>query len=778
MARYEHLKLTRLPQRIERRKRPGFGGGAPDRNRGEHSEKVKGELDAAIATQQQRRKPELVDPSLILRVEMSGASMEEDWKQLGLTVVSSDADKSLILFSSKEEMEELRNRLNEYEGEIPKGQKSARYQAFINSIDSVSEVKPKDRIGARFLEDGFTLIEDFLDDEIFWVDIELWEIGRRESRIRKLDQIEAYIDARGGNISDRYVGPSLTIGRAQISGAVLKLLLTVEEIALIDLPPQPDLYAEEAFDLNLGEMPIPNQLPDDAPLIGIIDSGINDHPYLADILVGSIGVPEELGTADDFGHGTRVGSVAAYGDIRAQLEMGTMNRGARLCSAKIVNSRGEFDNRRLVPTQMREAITRLNDLYGCRIFVISLGDRKLPYKGGKVGIWAATLDELARELNVVILVSSGNRYPRSGNRVEQGLTEYPNYLLENSNRFFEPAGAANVLTVGSLSHGEGIDNNLAPHPNVRPITRQDEPSPFSRIGPGVAGSIKPDIVETGGTMIYDAAVMRLRTGDEVPSAGVLALHHSYVDRLITAASGTSYSTPKAAFSAAQILTRIPNASANLVRALLVGSATIPEPAKNRLAVLGEEAISNICGHGKPNLEKAAFSDDDRVVLYAEDSLQIDHFAIYRIPIPEPFKLGNTRRTIKVTLAYDPPIRHTRSDYTGTKMSFRLLRGCPENFIVEHFRKRTKKEGKAPELKGKFNCNLEPGPNTREKGTVQTATVTFQRDLEKYGDVFHLVVRCEQGWFGDVGNQVFSVVVEMAQEAELRLYERLRARVRV
>lgn len=704
--------------------------------------------------------------------------MEEDWERLGLTVVSSDADRTLILFSSREEVEELMNRLDEYEGEIPPGQKNARYQAFINSIERISEVEPRDRIGLRFREEGFSRIDDFLDEEMFWTDIELWEIGRRDARVRKLDQIEDYIVARGGEITDRYVGPSLTVGRAHLAGPLLKSLLTIEEIASIDLPPQPDLETGAALDLELGDMPVPNQLPEDAPLIGIIDSGINDHPLLADILVGSIGVPATLGTADDFGHGTRVGSIAAYGDIRAQLAVRTMNRGARLCSAKIVNERGEFDNRRLVPTQIREAIITLNGQYGCRIFVIALGDKRLPYKGGKVGIWAATLDELARELDVVILVSSGNRNPSSSNRVEQGITEYPDYLLENSNRFFEPAGAANVLTVGSLSHGEGIDPDLAPHPNVRPITRKDEPSPFSRIGPGIAGAVKPDLVETGGTMIYDAAVMRLRNGDEVASAGVLALHHLYLDRLITAGSGTSYSTPKAAYSAAQILARIPSASANLVRALMVSSAAIPEASAIRLAAAGADAVSKICGHGKPDLEKAAFSDNDRVVLYAEDSLQIDHFAIYRIPIPEPFKSGNGRRSLKVTLAYDPPIRHTRSDYTGTSMSFRLLRGCPEEVVVDHFRKRAQAEGKGPELAGRYNCNPEPGPNTREKGTVQTATVTFHRELQRYGDMYHLVVRCEQGWFGDVGNQAFAVVVEMAQEAEVRLYERLRARVQV
>lgn len=124
---------------------------------------------------------------------------------------------------------------------------------------------------------------------------------------------------------------------------------------------------------------------------------------------------------------------------------------------------------------MREAITTLNVDYGCRIFVIALGDTKRPYDGGKVGTWAATLDELARELDVVIVVSSGNRSPRGGTRLEQAVTQYPAYLLEDANRFFEPAGALNVLTVGSLAHGEGLNAQHLTEVMVRPITRQNEP---------------------------------------------------------------------------------------------------------------------------------------------------------------------------------------------------------------------------------------------------------------------------------------------------------------
>lgn len=777
MARYDHLELVRLPEQFERRKHGG-GGTPPERDRAQHTTKLRDELDAATQAQRRRRKPEFVDPSLILRVQMTGALLEEDWERLGLTVLQSDADRTLVLFASNDEMHDFRTRLDAYQRGAPAGQKHAPYNNFIAGIESIGSVEPRDRIGPHFREEGFSGFEDFVPEASYLVDVELWDLGERRLRERRIEDVIRYVEGRAGDVFDRYVGPSISMFRARLTGELIRILLTIEEIAAIDLPPIPDVTTAEALDMALAQTPQLNAVADDAPLIGIIDSGVNDHPFLTDVIAGRIGVPAGLGTADAWGHGTRVAGVAAFGDLRAQLEAGTLQRGARLCAAKVVNDHGGFDDTRLVPTQMREAITTLNQRFGCRIFVLALADRRRVFDGGKVGTWAATLDELARELDVVIIVSSGNRSPRSGTRLEQAVTEYPRYLLEDANRLFEPAGALNVITVGALAHGEGLDADRAEDLRVRPITRQLEPSPFSRIGPGLNGATKPDVVEVGGTLIFDPIVGRLRGGEDVASAGVMTLYHRYTDRLFTAGSGTSYAAPRVAFSAAQILGRFPTASANLVRALIVGSAEIPQPAQERLQLLGAEAMRSICGHGLVDLERAAFSDDARVTLYAEDELALDHFAVYRIPIPEPFQAGNGERCVRVTLTFDPPVRHTRNDYAGVGMSFRLVRGCEPDLIFDHYRKRDQTEGSFPELAARYNCTLIPGPKTREKSSVQSATATFKRGVEEYGDTYYLVVRCESGWATHVDRQPFAIVVELLHKAEIQLYERVRQRIRL
>jgi hypothetical protein len=271
--------------------------------------------------------------------------------------------------------------------------------------------------------------------------------------------------------------------------------------------------------------------------------------------------------------------------------------------------------------------------------------------------------------------------------------------------------------------------------------------------------------------------MRLRGGCDVPSAGILTLHHLPVEQLFTSGSGTSYAAPMVAFKAGQILSILPDASANLLRALLIGAADLPSETIASLATLPPESVSEICGHGYINLERAAHSDDSRVVSYAEGELPLDHFAVYEVTVPKIFQTEKGRRQIKVTLAFDPPVRHTRADYAGVSMGFRLVRGCTSEHIFEHYRRRTKEEGAFPELANRYSCDLKPGPVAREVGTIQTATAVFKRDVGEYGEPYFLVIRCVAGWAHEaVTHQRFAVVVELSHEADIQLYARMQVKV--
>jgi hypothetical protein len=54
-----------------------------------------------------------------------------------------------------------------------------------------------------------------------------------------------------------------------------------------------------------------------------------------------------------------------------------------------------------------------------------LGHAEQIFDGQKVGPWAATLDELARELDILILVAAGNRKSLGAEFKEEWVTGYP-----------------------------------------------------------------------------------------------------------------------------------------------------------------------------------------------------------------------------------------------------------------------------------------------------------------------------------------------------------------
>lgn len=776
MPQLDHLQLVRLPETLPRRK-TGFPGPTPQRGGG-YGRRVRGEVEAAVQDQLRHRPAQFVDPSLILRVRMDGMLLESDWEALGLTLLSSDEDKNIVLFSSAGDLAALMQRLDAFDGPIPDGQAGRRYEGFVSRIENVGTLSPRDRLGVRFREAGITEAADLQDGQAYTVDIELWDFGGRAARERKAAEIEAFIANRAGDVHDLYIGPSITLLRATASGQALRPLLSVPEIAYIDLPPVPDLVAQDLVGMELPAAPPIQPADADAPVIGVLDSGLNEHPFLAQSIAGFTAFPPALGLADVWGHGTRVASVAAFGDLRNHPPGQPLQPAARLVSAKVVQDDGSFFERRTLPSQMREAITRLHADYGCRIFVISLGDARARNEAGRVGPWAATLDELARELDVLIFVSAGNRNPRVGPAVEQGVTEYPSYLLEGANRLFEPAGAANIITVGSLANGTGLGARHEHDAHVRPITNALEPSPFTRIGPGAGGIGKPDFVDVGGTLVFDAPSARLQGAPMFPEAGVITLNHDFLRQLLTSGNGTSYSAPMLANKTAYLLRRFPWASANLIRALLAGAAVLPEPAERALAALAPEERVRICGNGQVDTLRAAYSDDHRVVLYAEERLEINQFAVYRVPIPREFQ-GNGRRTIRVSLAFNPPVRRTRAEYIGTKMNFRLLRGCEIDDVFEHFRARGAEEGDPPNIANRFKCNLEPSPNRRDGNTLQTASKTYQRDTAAYGDEYYLVIRCVGGWAEEQEvAQDFAVTVELEHQPGIQLHARLRQRLRV
>lgn len=773
MAPQPHIPLRRLEGALERRKAPGFGA-APTRNNAAHGANLIARV-AEVVHANVGRTDFAEDPSVVLQLNTAGYVDEAALASVNMRLIAQTSDEVLVAYSPDPELSEFTARAQKYSGPIPEGQKGAAYAGIFGAIEDVQPVPPQGKIGEALRAEGVDGLDAVAALPVGLYDIDLWDAGE-ELAVVHMERVRSRVESLGGEFLNQYRGAGLFVARVRCSGQVLESLLSERVVASIDTPPVADFPENWDTELTTDDLPEMAPLADDVITIGVIDSGLSSaHPMLAPAVVGEFGVPAHLGTDDEQRHGTSVAGIATYGSIADQINAGYLQPQFRIASAKVVNGHGHFADEIPVPAIIEEAIRRLHAEFGCRVINISLADIKRTV-GGRPSNWATVLDNLARELDLVILVSAGNTKTASTHIANGGIAAYPGYMLETDNRLYEPASAVSAMVVSSLAHGNGLTPQDAEFPDIVALTDVHDPSPFSRCGPGYRESVKPDLAEYGGTAVWQGfAGVLTATRD---SCGVLTLDANYTQNLLTFRHGTSFAAPAASYKAASIRQTLPDASANLVRALLALSAEHPGQLLARTAGTGRRDYLRFAGYGVADIDRAIRSDDVRPVLYAEDTLGLDRFAVYEVPIPPNFQTEKGIRHIRVALAFDPPTRNSRKEYVGVSMNFRLVRGVSEQEVFDRYRRweqvdRDEIGDPYTFEKSSADCPMEPIPSSREGGTLQVATFTAKKNIESYGDKYFLVVRCEGKWAsGIVDDQNFSVAVQMWHEAQIEIYQHL------
>ena len=183
-----------------------------------------------------------------------------------------------------------------------------------------------------------------------------------------------------------------------------------------------------------------------------------------------------------------------------------------------------------------------------------------------------TLDVLSRELGVLFVVPTGNFEGEEGVPADW-RAQYPAYLLRDEAALLDPAPALNALTVGGLARWDATFNNQRYQNDVaeQPIARHNQPSPFTRRGPSVGGAIKPELMAYGGDWAVNEQTANKWTIKR--GLGELSTCMNFAGgRLLAENVGTSFAAPAITHLAARILVDHPDASADLLRALLVAHA--------------------------------------------------------------------------------------------------------------------------------------------------------------------------------------------------------------
>lgn len=344
----------------------------------------------------------------------------------------------------------------------------------------------------------------------------------------------------------------------------------------------------------------------------------------------------------------------------------------------------------------------------------------------------------------------------------------------------DPAPALNVLTVGSLArYDNSFSSQRYPNdPAQTPVARRNQPSPFTRCGPSVAGAVKPDLVAYGGNWAINT-----RAGANYLAVGGLGELSTHMDfslgRLLAEDSGTSMAAPHVAHLAAGILAEYPKADANLIRALVLAHASLPETCRTSL---DHELLRRVCGYGQCDLRGLFRSLENEVTLVARAGIPNKSHHFYEIPVPDEFvSHGRRLREIRVSLAHTPYVRSTRIAYKASRIDFRVVAAPDLNKVVTMFNKATEKDDyeniaelKTPDVSGR----------QRGKGTAQAATWRYDqftdRSVLRNNKLFVVVTRNDHPW-GEARSateEAYALVVCLSdrQNAQARLYSVLQARL--
>lgn len=504
--------------------------------------------------------------------------------------------------------------------------------------------------------------------------------------------------------------------------------------------------------------------PDEgSPAVCVIDSGIEEqHRWLEaaiDKASSRCFVPGKAqnDVADyvgEGGHGTSVAGACLY-PIEVPKE-GTFKAPFRIQNARVLDENNGMSNRVFPAELLHKIVSIYNMEKGTRIFQHSIGS-KYACRLSRMSVWAATIDLLSFQHDVLFIQAAGNIRDRGLLSTRPGILDYiaqgkqyPDFLYEPASRLCNPAQSLQALTVGSISAAEFRETD------IHSISKSQHPSAFSRSGFGMWDSIKPEVVEFGGDRVIDngtppTLTTRPETCPELIRSTRFGGPAYAKDKV-----GTSFSAPKVAHIAGQLAALLPEQETLLYRALIVNSARWPRWADSLAAAQRPNVMRSI-GYGLPDLSRATENANNRVTLITDKTYEIraGEGFVFGIPIPPAIRApGESFRVrIDITLSYAAKPRRTRRSRRGYLAVWLDWKASKKQESFDTFRPRALKDVDGGDGTDDGNFRWVIGNKKERDGTtdgVARRCGTVQKDwviTSSYDlpDVFGIVVRGHPGW---------------------------------
>ena len=767
--------LLRLaaPRLLTRRRRTFKLPGPPSRDPPKHAAKlgaglneVRKHVEEGIANLQTFATEV---PYVRLEFAASTVVLDADLASLGLVPVYRREDSVLAAYAKDGNLRTFDKQLISY----------AQLQKKLAVLAKIESVKPwsrEDRMGPQLKELTIDSSREYT------VDLLVMPIEGEEQNPAAIRAIEQFVESQRGRIVDRALEPTFSALRVRLGGQALDQMLEYrDDIAIVELPPAAAVVIPQALSVVLDDIPELSAPDSTAPAICVVDSGILEgHPLLEPaIVVGrSRSFPAHLGPpipqppVAEAAHGTNVAGVALYGDVASAATAKQFTPELRIINARILDDKNELHPDRM--PFLRNIVEHVKD--DCRLLNLSFG---LDPCSGFLSVHAAELDAISKEFAVLFVVSSGNVGLHGRYRGLKPGKPYPEYLLEDSGwRVRAPAEALNVLTVGGLTTDGDLFRSNA---SVKLFGAKRAPSPFSCHG-GLKNVLKPDVVDVAGNVAWDSQTRRWLDNDA--GLRIATTSHEFANgRLVGFVNGTSISAPKVSHLGARLLARYPEASPNLLRALIVQSARMPEG----VADWPKERAMKLCGFGVPDLDRALYCRPQRVTLYYEGTIMPDDVQIFDVVVPTDFAKAKGLKTISVSIAYDPPVSVVHRDRpAGVHLTWGLARGdVSEATLHTAIAAEAQAEADdhavndanvtATKKKSPFMSSALP-KRPQQRGTVQKSVFTWKRGA--YGETYRLAVTAKAVRQNHATTgQTFAVVVSLeCADTEVNVFSLVRARL--
>lgn len=529
------------------------------------------------------------------------------------------------------------------------------------------------------------------------------------------------------------------------------------------------------------ELTIEEPTPE-SPIVCVIDSGIQEnHKYLEKAINSADSkclIPGQTSISDEVvhgGHGTRVAGAVLYPN--GVPIIGTYQLPCFIRNLKILDG-----NNGLLDYISREGIiAEAVKLFAIdadtktKIFNHSVGERKPFYELKHMSAWAAKIDEVSYENDVLFIQAAGNINNEVIRAHIQAGHLYPDYLGQPLSQISNPAQSLQALTVGSISHTDFEDDDM------ESMGKNGEPSSFTRVGPGIWDSIKPEVVEYGGTHVINRGGADIRlTTPEVACPELIRCSPegpSYSKDGI----GTSFAAPKVSFIASEIQKILPASPALLYRALIAQSARW----KNISSILpNEEAQKTLrrIGYGFPDVKRATQNNAYRATLVTMDLLEIgDKEAhVFTINVPQEIRdVGeNYNILLEVTLSYAAKPKRTRRSHRSYLSSWLDWTCSKKNESRQDFEARIFEADLTGQDDGQFPWMIHERQNWGTIRDFARPRQTLQKDwciinASELEDAFCIAVRGHKGW-GSLFKAKYALAVSFeAIDHNIEIYEHVR-----